>query len=542
MADQLQEQEWVHESQQESSMKFRIIPVSLAAVVLATILVPVVVSSPVQAQSQTGWYVNDNPTLHGPAAGWQRGQSGHGYGSNNYVYTYAIGGASLPENSAEWSMGNRIGRQEVQVYVPSRNAAATVEYHIEVGTVSTGAFTQIVWVNQSNVSGWHRLRTVDANGKQVTIRLLDSEAQQHYERDGIALSSIGVDAVAMRCVENCPEPPGVSPPDAPRNLRLTRIDADSFRIQWDPPSSDGGAAITRYRATISRPAISTSIPAWQNSYTYSSNARSHRFDGRLDATYTVRLVAINRVGASSTTTARHQTDRPTDRDSSTVPTALRNLRLTRVDADSFRITWDPPSSNGGARITGYRATLSRPALSSSIPAWERTYSYSRTDRSRTFNGRPGATYTVRLAATNRVGTGPSLSARYTIPVTVLGRVVDFGITRVLDDNNSFRIAWDPPANDGGAAITGYIVRVSRPRFDGSGTRTWTYNRDSRTHTMVFDGNTEVETTYTVTVAARNRVGTGPAVSARITTAPDRALCDRSWWENIFGACAAAPGS
>ena len=512
-------------------MKCRIFPVSLIAVILAAVLAPVAVSSPVQAQSQTDWFVNDEPALFGPQEFWYRGGTGHGYGANNYVYTYGIGGASSANNWAHWYMGNRIGRQEIQVYVPSNHAAATVNYNIYIGD---SQFKR--QVAQQNISGWHSLGRWNANGADVTIAVFDNDVVQHHERDGFASSSIGVDAVTMRCVENCVEPPDVSEPGAPRNLRLTRLDPDSFRIQWDPPSSDGGAAITRYRATISRPAISTSIPAWQNSYTYSSNARSHRFNGRLGATYTVRLVAINRVGASSTTTARH----PTDRDSITVPTAPRNLRLTRVDADSFRITWDPPSSNGGARITGYRATLSRPALSSSIPAWERTYSYSSSDRSRIFNGRLGATYTVRLAATNRVGTGPSVRATHRNgSESVPSRVTDVNIARIRDDNNSFVVTWNAPDDNGGAPLTGFVVRVSRPNFTGDGTEIFTFESGAGSFKLVFHGWEAGDFTYRVSVAAKNRSGTGPTVTWRVTTQAND--CDLSLLDRLLNTqCAIAP--
>ena len=36
------------------------------------------------------------------------------------------------------------------------------------------------------------------------------------------------------------------PPSAPNMLRVVRMTSDSVTIQWYPPSSDGGAEITKY--------------------------------------------------------------------------------------------------------------------------------------------------------------------------------------------------------------------------------------------------------------------------------------------------------
>ena len=81
--------------------------------------------------------------------------------------------------------------------------------------------------------------------------------------------------------------------------------------------------------------------------------------------------------------------------------------LTLTDDDSFRITWDPPSDDGGSPVTGYTLEVSRPRLSASVGPWSRIYSPSST--SFVINGRKNATYAVKVAATNRAGTGRSVT-------------------------------------------------------------------------------------------------------------------------------------
>ncbi|MCY3952273.1 MAG: pre-peptidase C-terminal domain-containing protein [bacterium] len=179
----------------------------IVTAVLAGSLVPAAASSPAAAQEQTSWYVNDNPRLFGPSQYWYWGDPGHGYGSNYYRYTYAIAGESSPDNWARWSMGRRVGRQEIQAYVPSNHATATVTYRIDVGGRE---YTRRV--AQRNVSGWTSLGNVEADGARVTITVRDNEASQHHSRHGLAASRIGVDAIRMRCVARCSTSPPAPPP------------------------------------------------------------------------------------------------------------------------------------------------------------------------------------------------------------------------------------------------------------------------------------------------------------------------------------------
>ena len=207
-------------------MKFKTIAAGLAAAVVSTVLAPVAVSAPAQAQSQTSWYVNDEPVLWGPQNAWYWGDPGHGYGANNYRYTYAIGGESSADNWVHWYMGNRVGRQEIQVYVPSNHATATVNYNITIGS---STFKRAV--AQRDTSGWYSLGNWNVNGADVVIAIFDNDAEQHWERNGLTWSSIGVDAIRMRCVSSCgssqspppaPPPPTSAPGSGARGDDLTR--------------------------------------------------------------------------------------------------------------------------------------------------------------------------------------------------------------------------------------------------------------------------------------------------------------------------------
>lgn len=173
--------------------------------------------------AQSGWYVNDAPTLGGTESYWRSGQPGRGYGDNNYVYMLADSDASDPDNTALWEMGNRIGRQVVQVYIPSDNATATVDYKIRIHRADNTVRSFTRSVRQVGFIGWVPLITIEPDGSEVSILVEDNGARQDWETDGEIWSSIGIDAIRMRCVSNCT-------PDT--SVRGAQSDDREVRISW----------------------------------------------------------------------------------------------------------------------------------------------------------------------------------------------------------------------------------------------------------------------------------------------------------------------
>lgn len=153
---------------------------------------------------QTEWHVNDDPILGGTERFWRSGQVGKGYGDNNYVYMFADSDAPNPDNTALWEMGNRIGRQEIQVYIPRNNATATVDYKIRIHRADNTIIRSVTRsVEQANERRWIPLGTIDSNNNKISILLEDNGARQDWETDGFPRSSIGIDAIRMRCVSDC---------------------------------------------------------------------------------------------------------------------------------------------------------------------------------------------------------------------------------------------------------------------------------------------------------------------------------------------------
>lgn len=449
-------------------------------------------------------------------------------------------------------------------------------------------------------------------------------------------------------------PDDATVPSRPRNLHLTLIDSDSFRIAWDPPTSDGGAPVLRYTVEVY---FESDLLA---SASVDSSTRESRFDGELSRTYDVCVSAVNRAGAGSCSVAEITTSQggtqSADPDPGDLPSAMgdepsprrqlaersvtislgadnsgsnycpysqlacrwvnitltnfpagtyltrcvwwhsessserfpisrninhggsssanvnrlcsfnvregrsiyvtidgvrsntlrfpakdsgsasppgssqngdlpptmdeerdqvqvrrpgppRNLRLTLTDDDSFRITWDPPSDNGGSPVTGYTLEVSRPRLSASVGPWSDTFTPRGT--SFRFDGRKGATYSVRVSAKNRVGTGDSAGGEI---ATAQGNPP--GVPRNLRVELQRRrtvVSWDPPADGSASTIVDYTVTYKVP-FEPA--RSYAVDGDRTVHERADDrGNV----TYRVTVVANNSSGSSPGLDGEFTT-------------------------
>jgi hypothetical protein len=191
----------------------------------------------------------------------------------------------------------------------------------------------------------------------------------------------------------------------------------------------------------------------------------------------------------------------------TVPVAPRIGTPTAGRASAV-VRWTAPTSDGGSPVTGYVVRAYRGST------LVRTLTVPATARLTTVTGLvDGKAHRFTVTAANAVGTGPASALSATVtPRTVPSAPV---VGRPTAGNSAVTVRWSAPTDTGGAAITGYSVRVYRGT---AVVKTVTARAGSTSHTVsgLVNG-----TGYRFTVAAVNAAGTGRASALSATVTPRR---------------------
>jgi titin len=179
------------------------------------------------------------------------------------------------------------------------------------------------------------------------------------------------------------------------------------------------------------------------------------------------------------------------------PSAPLNLVATPGNG-KITLTWSAPSSNGGSTITGYKVYRGTSSGSLSIlTTLGNVLTYTNTGLTN------GQTYHYKVSAVNSAGEGLQSSEVSSTPVTVPTAPQSFSATA---GNTQIVLSWSPPANDGGAVITGY--KVYRGTSSGGETLLTTLgNFLNFNNTGLTNG-----VTYYYKVSAVNAIGEGPQSS------------------------------
>ena len=258
-------------------------------------------------------------------------------------------------------------------------------------------------------------------------------------------------------------------PGEPRNLTAVADGADAIDLEWDPPSSDGGAKITGYLIEVSVDAGSNWSNLVPNSRNTDTSYRHSGLSGGVTRHY--RVSAINFNGTGDPSDVAHATTEDV------LPDAPGRLTARAHGTSEIVLNWSAPASSGSSRITGYwiqrcsstDATGCLPTSPSGTGGWitlvadteSRATSY-------THRGlRPGITRHYRVAARNRAGWSEwSNIAQATIEPVAPGAPTELTVTpSPLAGSTQLDLTWAAPFDDGGSAITGYLIEWSATRAD-----------------------------------------------------------------------------
>jgi chitodextrinase len=270
-------------------------------------------------------------------------------------------------------------------------------------------------------------------------------------------------------------------PSAPTSLHESAKTHTSVSLAWTAPTSTGGTAITHYLvfktgslvATLGPSTVTDTVTGLTHVTTYHFTVEAENGTGDSLASNTVPV----------TTTA-------------TPPSAPSNLHETAKTHTSVSLAWTAPSSTGGSPITNYLVSKTGTLVDT---LGSSTLTVTVTDLL------GGTHYVFTVKAANVAGNSPA-SNTVGVTTTTSAPSAPSNLHESAKSKTSVSLAWTAPAT-GGSPITHYLV-------DKTGSLIATLGASTRGDTVT---GLSAGTTYHLTVAAENAIGTGAAATLTVTT-------------------------
>jgi hypothetical protein len=344
---------------------------------------------------------------------------------------------------------------------------------------------QVSWSTSAGFDGDSGTIISQATSPQVIGQL--TNAAVHFVRVR-AINAIGTGAWSQP-VQFIP----AGPPGVPSGVTATGDDGKVL-VTWAPPTFDGGAPVTGYDVSWSTNAgfsgdSGTIVPVETNSMTHSERSNGIAYFYRVRARNVVTHGTWSDVVSATPIGAPGAPATPSGQPGDTVN----------------QVTWTAPSVNGGSAVTGYEISWSTAEgfsgdegtiVGSVSSPWSHTGLVNAT------------TYFYRVRAINAVGAGSWSGA---VAITASGVPDAPGAPAAISGNGELTVAWQPPSNNGGSAVTSYTLQWATNENFSTGVGSTTVSGTSHVHTGRTNG-----TTYFYRVRATNPAGSGAwsdAVSA-----------------------------
>ena len=321
--------------------------------------------------------------------------------------------------------------------------------------------------------------TVVAPGTSCTIAPLTNGTA--YTFTSSATNSAGSSASASS-TSAAVTPAGV--PSAPSGVSGTGT-GGTINIAWTVPSSDGGSTITDYIVEYSVDGSGT----WSTFADGTSTATSATVTGLIAGNaYEFRVTAKNIIGNSLPSFSSPTIE--------TLPTAPTITSVTSA-SEQVTVTWNAPSHLGSGTITGDEYVVTaydasgNEAGSCKPTSGQRTCVVTGLDN--------GFAYTFKVAVITTIGTSAQSSASsVAIPAGVPSAPANVA---AVTSGSNMTVTFDAPADNGGSAITSYVITSS----PSGATCTVGANATTYTCTGLTAG-----TNYTYSVKAVNSKGESSA--------------------------------
>ena len=358
--------------------------------------------------------------------------------------------ASLPEGAD--------GRTQIDLgwEKPVENGAPITSYTVEVADRSNGPWAApdpAPQLGRSDTS-WSHTGLTGGTRKYYRMKAANSQGDSEW--------SEVIDATTRA--------PGKAGP--PLNVQAAPDGDAAIDVSWDPPADDGGSPIRYYEVQWS----ADGTGGWRGAgRTTDAETRTFKQTGLSFGT-----TRYYRVAARNGVTLGEWSDPPVSTKTLAGVPGIPGLTAKATASHTIELTWTEPADNGSP-IIRYELEWSPDG---SAGSWTTLTSPAAADKS--YNDtplEPGTERHYRIRAIN--GATPGEGSWSTVRKAVTPPAVPSApqtLRAGANGQNAIDLTWDPPANDGGADISGYELQVSTDGTENSYRRLTSPSASARSYT------------------------------------------------------------
>ncbi len=322
----------------------------------------------------------------------------------------------------------------------------------------------VIEARESKRSFWHEIESIDSTETKFVVKDLDEDSTYHFRVT--ARNSIGKgEPLATETAVHIRRTTGE--PDPPTPFTVSDLKFDNVTLEWKAPKWVGGDMLLGYLIEMKL----NDDGDWGKVADLDKYSKSYKAcDLKEGREYYFRISAYNSLGISTSV----ELNKPIiPKKKLAIPMApIGPIKKDVSTRESITISWEAPKEDGGAPINRYIISM-REANKSH---WSRAGTVNSDEYS--FQARnliENSFYHFRIVAENFVGQGDHLQTHeplqaksgFQVPSVPEGPLVVSDLT-----SDHVEIAWKKSTNDGGSAITNYLIRrrdVERPVWIKCGT-------------------------------------------------------------------------
>ena len=238
--------------------------------------------------------------------------------------------------------------------------------------------------------------------------------------------------------------------DMPTGVTATADSDTAVTVSWTAPTDVGGNTIAKYRV-MWKMSSATDYADADMAMTADAMAMSHQVTGLtrgMDYTFKVVALDADDMAISAYSAAAMETTH----DVPGMPTGV--TVVSSADGTTATVSWTAPATDGGSAITGYKVMYKMTGSTGDYMSMDAAADATSADIS---GLAPNTDYDIGVVAVNAVGDSAMAMG--------MGMTDDIApnaptASATADSRTQITVSWMAPADNGGSAVTGYIVEQS----------------------------------------------------------------------------------